>query len=95
MLEESNVEEMDARVEFNRQRQILEQSIINLKNRIKTCTQKKDSYTKIMEENMILIKEIDKLRQELKVRYKTRNNFKTKKSKKNTIEVKYKNTIKK
>lgn len=73
--EVSKDEEFEARIEFVRQRQFLEQSIINLKKRVKTCTKKKNSYGKIMEENMLLIKEINKLRQELKINCKKYNNL--------------------
>lgn len=86
---ESKDEEQDIREEFTRQRKFLEQTIINLKKHIKTCIQKKDSYTKITEENRVLIREINKLRQEQKIKYKTHenvdSNFKTKKGKNSNI----------
>lgn len=78
---ESKDEELDTKIEFTRQRQILEQSIVNLKKRIKTCIEKNDSYNKIMEENMVLMKKINKLRQEIKIKYKSRENLKSRKVK--------------
>lgn len=71
----SKDEELDAKIEFARQRTFLEQSIISLKKRVNSCVKKKDSYSKMMEENMVLIKEITKLRQELKVNHKKCNNL--------------------
>jgi N-acetylglucosamine kinase-like BadF-type ATPase len=66
----SKDEELDTRIEFIKQRQFLEKTIINLKKRVNACAKKNDSYSKIMEENMILIEENNKLRQELKVNLK-------------------------
>lgn len=84
----SKDEELDAKIEFARQRTFLEQSIISLKKRVNSCVKKKDSYSKMMEENMVLIKEITKLRHELKVNHKKCNNLesliKIKGSKSNT-----------
>lgn len=87
--EVSKDEELDARVEFSRQRKFLEQSIICLKKRVNGCIKKNSSYSKIMEENFILIKEINKLRQELKMNRKKYGNletfYKINKSKSQTI----------
>lgn len=73
----SKDEEHDTRMEFTRQRKFLEQSIISLKNRVNVCAKKDDSYNKIMEENMILIETINKLRQELKTNHKKYENLKS------------------
>lgn len=70
VFEVSKDEEVDSRIEFVKQRQFLEESIISLKKRVNACTKKSDSYYKIMEENMVLIEENNKLRQELKVNRK-------------------------
>uniref|UniRef100_A0A2S2P8Q4 WD repeat-containing protein 65 n=1 Tax=Schizaphis graminum TaxID=13262 RepID=A0A2S2P8Q4_SCHGA len=73
----SKYEEHDTKMEFTRQRKFLEQSIISLKNRVNVCAKKDDSYNKIMEENMILIETINKLRQELKTNHKKYDNLKS------------------
>ncbi|KAF0763554.1 cilia- and flagella-associated protein 57 [Aphis craccivora] len=73
----SKDEEHDTRMEFTRQRKFLEQSIIGLKKRVNVCAKKDDSYSKIMEENMILIDTINKLRQELKQNHKKYENLKS------------------
>lgn len=73
----SKDEEHDTRMEFTRQRKFLEQSIISLKKRVNVCAKKDDSYSKIMEENMILIDTINKLRQELKQNDKKYENLKS------------------
>lgn len=78
VFEVSKKEEVNTRLEFTRQRQFLEQSIVNLKKRINVIVKKNDSYNKIMEENMILVKEIEKLRQEL-VTYHNKYNLEPKK----------------
>lgn len=78
VFEVSKKEEVNTRLEFTRQRQFLEQSIVNLKKRINVIVKKNDSYNKIMEENIILVKEIEKLRQEL-VTYHNKYNLKPKK----------------
>lgn len=92
--EVSKDEELDARLEFARQRKFLEQSIISLKKRVNACTKKNSSYGKMMEENMILITEISKLRQELKINRKKyddlETNFKINKSKSRITTKKYK-----
>lgn len=75
--EVSKDEELDARVEFARQRNFLEQSINSLKKRVNACKEKNNSYSKIMEENMILIREINKLRLELKMVHKKYENLET------------------
>lgn len=62
----SREKEVEVRLEFTRQRTFLEQSIVSLKSRVNIYEQKGDSYHKIIEENTVLVKEIDKLRQELK-----------------------------
>lgn len=66
----SKDEELDARIEFARQRQFLEQSIISLKKRVNACVKKSDSYNKILDDNMALIEENNRLRQELKINLK-------------------------
>lgn len=75
--EVSKDEELDTRLEFIRQRQFLEQSIISLKKRVNECVKKNNSYYKIMEENMILIDKINKLRQELETSNKKYDNLKS------------------
>lgn len=75
--EVSKSEEFDTRMEFTRQRQFLEQSIISLKKRVNTCENKSNSYNKLMEENIILIDTINKLRQTLKVNSKKYDNLKS------------------
>lgn len=83
--EVSKDEELVTKVEFAKQRQFLEQSIFSLKKRVNMCIKKNDSYNKIMEDNMVLIKEITKLRHELKMSHKkydiTELNFKMKRNK--------------
>jgi len=68
--EVSKGEELDTRMEFTRQRQFLEQSIISLKKRVNACEKKNNSYNKLMDENITLIDTINKLRQELKANSK-------------------------
>ncbi|XP_003245254.1 cilia- and flagella-associated protein 57-like [Acyrthosiphon pisum] len=75
--EVSKGEEFDARMEFTRQRQFLEQSIISLKKRVNACEKKNNSYNKLMEENIILIDTINKLRQELIANSKKYDNLKS------------------
>jgi len=75
--EVSKGEEFDTRMEFTRQRQFLEQSIISLKKRVNACEKKNNSYNKLMEENIILIDTINKLRQELKANSKKYENLKS------------------
>lgn len=75
--EVSKDEELDARVEFGRQRQFLEQSNISLKKRVNACSKKNDCCSKIMEENMVLIEEINKLRQEHKINRKKYEDLKS------------------
>lgn len=70
VFEVSKNEEVNTRLEFTRQRQFLEQSIVNLKKHITVIVKKSDSYNKIMEENMVLVKEIEKLRQKLVIYHK-------------------------
>lgn len=86
--EVSKDEELDTKIEFFRQRTFLEQSIVGLKKRVNVCVRKNDSYYKVMEDNMVLIKEINKLRLELKTNHKKYDNlasaFKAKGSKNNT-----------
>lgn len=86
--EVSKDEELDTKIEFFRQRTFLEQSIVGLKKRVNVCVRKNDSYYKVMEDNMVLIKEINKLRRELKTNHKKYDNlasaFKAKGSKNNT-----------
>lgn len=72
----SKGEEFDTRMEFTRQRQFLEQSIIGLKKRVNACEKKNSSYNKLMEENIILIDTINKLKQELKANSKKYDNLK-------------------
>lgn len=95
VFEVSKDEELDARIEFIRQRQFLEQSITSLKKRVNTCVKKSDTYNKIMEENMVLIEENNKLRQELKIncskKYDIESNFKIKSSKTHIITKQIKN----
>lgn len=71
----SKDDELDARVEFARQRQFLEKSIVSLKKRVNTCAEKNESYYKIMEENMVLIKDINELRQKLEINRKKYDNL--------------------
>lgn len=73
--EVSKDDELDARVEFSRQRQFLEKSIVGLKKRVNTCAKKNESYYKVMEENMVLIKDINELRQKLEMNRKKYNNL--------------------
>jgi len=75
--EASKDDELDTKMEFTKQREFLEQSIINLKKRVNACAKKNDSYNKIMEENLILIDTINKLRQELEANHKKYNNLKS------------------
>ncbi|XP_015376253.1 PREDICTED: cilia- and flagella-associated protein 57-like isoform X1 [Diuraphis noxia] len=75
--EVSKGEELDTRMEFTRQRQFLEQSIISLKKSVNACAKKNNSHKKLMEENMILIDTINKLRQELKANCQKYDNSKS------------------
>jgi len=86
--EVSKSEEFDTRMEFTRQRQFLEQSIISLKKRVNTCEKKNNLYYKLMEENIVLIDTINKLRQELKANSKKYDNLKsiTKQVKNNNLQ---------
>lgn len=90
----SKDKELDVRKEFARQRKFLEQSITSLKKRVNGYTLKNSSYGKLMEKNMILITEINKLRQELKINRKKyddlETDFKINKSKRRITSKKYK-----
>lgn len=92
--EVSKDEELDVRKEFSRQRKFLEQSITSLKKRVNAYTQKNSTYGKMMEKNMILITEINKLRQELKINRKKyddlETDFKINKSKRHITSKKFK-----
>lgn len=97
--EVSKDEELDTKIEFIRQRTFLEQSIVGLKKRVNVCVRKNDSHNKIMEDNMVLIKEINKLRRELKTNHKKYDNlefsFKAKGSRNNTVKQLKSNNLKK
>lgn len=56
--------EIESRLEFDRQRQYLERVIKNLKSSLKSLKTKNESHYLIMEENMRLIDEIDVFRNE-------------------------------
>lgn len=56
--------EVESRLEFDRQRQHLERVIRNLKSSLKALKTKNESHYLIMEENTKLIDEIDVLRNE-------------------------------
>lgn len=73
--EVSKEEELDVKQEFSRQRKFLEQSINNLKKHANVSVKNNDSYGKIMEENIVLVREIDKLRQELRSYHKKCENL--------------------
>ncbi|XP_050438770.1 repetitive organellar protein-like isoform X2 [Adelges cooleyi] len=68
-------EELDSRVEFSRQRQLLENNVVSLRSRMDVCSKKNESYYQMMEENMVLIEEVNKLRKDVKDYHVKYNNL--------------------
>lgn len=73
----TNEDEIEARIEFNRQRQFLERSIDGLKKTIKLLETKNDSHHLIMEENSRLLEEIDGFRKDASTFFTKYNNLKS------------------
>jgi len=73
----TNKDEIEARIEFNRQRQFLERSIDGLKKTIKWLEVKNDSHHLVMEENSRLLEEIDGFRKEASTYFTKYNNLKS------------------
>lgn len=68
-------DEIEARSEFYRQKQCLERSFDRLR-KTKSFDTRNESYYLIMEENMKLISEIDRMRKDEKMYYNQYNKFK-------------------
>lgn len=69
-------DEIDARVEFNRQRRFLQRSIDGFKRTIKSLEVKNESHRLIMEENSKLIEEINGFRNDANTYLTKYNNLK-------------------